>query len=311
MTPLLVLGGQGQVAREIGRVADRFGFAPTFAGRETVDLLTEDGLELLASTPPAAGSNAAAYTAVDKAEQEADAAFRLNRDIPRTWATACADAGVAFVHISTDYVFDGSKPTPYAEDDPIRPLGAYGESKAAGEAAVLAAGGDFAIVRTAWVYSAHGANFVRTMLRVAGQRDEVGVVDDQRGCPTWAGDVAEATLRLALRLRDSDRGARGVFHAAGEGEATWADFAEVIFAGSAARGGPAARVKRITTADYPTPARRPANSRLDSAKLERTLGWRPPPWRERLGPCLDQLLASAAAYPRRGRCMDGPGAASP
>lgn len=291
-TPLLVLGSAGQVACELRKIAGDFGFQPSFAGRARVDLLSADGLHLLDETAPNAVINAAAYTAVDRAEQEPEAAFRLNRDVPATWAQACAERGIPFVHISTDYVFDGSKPAPYVEDDPIQPLGVYGASKAEGEAGVEAAGGSYAIVRTAWVYSAFGANFVKTMLRLAGQRDEVGVVDDQRGCPTWAQDIAEATLRLARALRAGESAARGVFHAAGGGEGSWADFAEAIFADSAARGGPSARVRRITTAEFPTPAKRPANSRLDCARIEAALGWRPPSWRERLPLCLDEIAAA-------------------
>jgi dTDP-4-dehydrorhamnose reductase len=177
------------------------------------------------------------------------------------------------------------------ESDPLEPLGVYGESKAQGETAALAAGGDVAVVRTAWVYSGFGTNFVKTMLRLAADRDEVGVVGDQHGCPTWAQDVARATLLLSRRLLDGDTRARGVFHAAGDGEASWADFATAIFADSAERGGPDARVKAITTAQYPTPAQRPVNSRLDCAHLEAVLGWRPPPWRESLSLCLDELVA--------------------
>jgi dTDP-4-dehydrorhamnose reductase len=205
---------------------------------------------------------------------------------------------VAFVHISTDYVFDGSKTGPYIETDPRAPLGVYGASKAKGEEAIAAAGGDDAIVRTAWVYSAFGANFVKTMLRLASTRDELGVVGDQHGCPTWAQDVAKATLLLSQRLVEGDAAAKGLFHAAGAGDASWADFAQAIFTGSAARGGPTARVKPITTADYPTPARRPANSRLACDRLQGVLGWRPGPWRDSLSSCLDELLPDGAHLAR-------------
>jgi dTDP-4-dehydrorhamnose reductase len=188
-------------------------------------------------------------------------------------------------------VFDGSKDGPYVETDPRAPLGVYGASKAQGEEAIEAVGGESAIVRTAWVYSAFGANFVKTMLRLAATRDELGVVADQHGCPTSAQDVAKATLLLSRRLIEGDTGAKGLFHAAGDGDASWADFAKAIFAGSAARGGPSARVKPIATAEYPTPARRPANSRLNCARLQEALGWRPGPWREGLSGCLDELIA--------------------
>jgi dTDP-4-dehydrorhamnose reductase len=291
-TALLVFGANGQVAQEIGRIADSFGFSATLAGRDVVDLLTEDGSALLDELRPAAVINAAAYTAVDRAEDEPFAAFRLNGKIPGLLATACAARGIAFVHISTDYVFDGRKNGAYVETDPIEPLGVYGESKAQGEAAVLAVGGDVAVVRTAWVYSAFGSNFVKTMLRLAESRDEVSVVGDQLGCPTWAQDVARATLLLGRRLLEHDPQARGVFHAAGEGDASWADFAEAIFAGSAARGRPTARVRPITTAEYPTPARRPQNSRLNSDHLASVLGWRPAPWQDSLSLCLDEIVSA-------------------
>ena len=277
---LLVLGASGQVAGALARSAPAAGWRATCVGRSLLDLTAGDLRPLLEELRPALVVNAAAYTAVDRAESEPDAAFALNADLPARAAQACAAASTPFVHISTDYVFDGSKPSAYDEEDPLAPLGVYGATKAAGEAAVQAAGGAAAVVRTAWVVSAHGSNFVRTMLRLAADRDEVRVVADQRGCPTSADDVAEACLRIGDRLIGQDASAQGVFHAAGEGETSWAGFAEAIFAESAGRGGPTARVIPITTAEYPTPAARPRNSVLNCAKLERTLGWRPRPWRE-------------------------------
>ncbi len=296
--PLLVFGANGQVAQEIGRIASGLGFAATLVGRDRVDLLTQDGSAVLNELRPRAVINAAAYTAVDRAEQEPAAAYRLNGEVPGLLAKACKDRGLPFVHISTDYVFDGSKDGAYVETDPRAPLGVYGASKAKGEEAIAAVGGDTAIVRTAWVYSEFGANFVKTMLRLAATRDELGVVGDQHGCPTWAQDVAKATLLLSQRLMDGDPAAKGLFHAAGDGDASWADFATAIFAGSATRGGPAARVKAITTAEYPTPARRPANSRLACERLESVLGWRPGPWRESLSSCLDELLDDSSQLAR-------------
>ena len=293
MTPLLVFGARGQVAQEIAKIAHGLGFEPTLAGRERIDLSTGDSAEPIAtaigSLRPAAVVNAAAYTAVDRAEQEREQAMRLNAEAPGHIARACADHDIPLVHISTDYVFDGTRADAYREDDPRRPLGVYGDSKAQGEAAVEAAGGRAAIVRTAWVYSAFGSNFVKTMLRLAGEREEVGVVADQHGCPTWAEDVAHACLLLARRLVEHDPGAEGLFHAVGAGEATWAEFASAVFAESAARGGPSAQVRPITTADFPTPARRPANSRLSCARLEAAVGWRPPPWRVSLHACFEGL----------------------
>lgn len=254
-------------------------------GRDRLDLRDPVAAETeLERLRPAGVINAAAFTAVDKAESEPEEAFLLNRDGPAALARVCARIGAPLVHVSTDYLFDGTKTGPYAEDDPPAPLGVYGASKAAGEEAVQASGARAAILRTSWVYSATGANFVRTMLRLAAEgRKEVGVVADQIGRPTYAPDLAAACL-AAL-------GHEGIFHFAGAGEASWADFAEAIFAAAQARGLPHAAVRRISTADYPTPARRPANSVLSTAKIEAVLGLHPRPWREALELCMDRIEA--------------------
>jgi dTDP-4-dehydrorhamnose reductase len=290
---VLVFGQNGQVARELAKLGAPPGLELLFAGRERLDLGSgADPGDLISSEAPAAVINAAAYTAVDKAESEAEVAMRLNRDAPAAMAQACAAMGIPFVHFSTDYVFDGSKPEPYLEDDPIAPLGVYGASKAAGEAAVLAAGDRQAILRTSWVYSAFGANFVKTMLRLAQTRDEIGVVADQIGRPTWAEDCARGALRVAQAFLEGELDSPKVFHLSGAGDAVWADFAEAIFEQSAARGGPRPRVNRITTADYPTPARRPANSRLDCSRIEQALDLPMRPWRESLAACMRELEES-------------------
>lgn len=291
---ILVLGRDGQVARELAKLGAREGLDLEFAGRDRLDLLSGDPTALLDPSAPSAVINAAAYTAVDRAEAEPDLAWRLNRDGPAALAAGCAARAIPLVHFSTDYVFDGRKPAPYVETDARAPQGVYGASKAAGEDAVQAAGGIYAILRTAWVYSAFGANFVKTMLRLAETREEVAVVDDQRGNPSWAEDCARGALLSARRLIDRDAEAQGLFHLAGEGEATWADFAEAVFDESARRGGRRPRVRRITTAEYPTPVVRPANSRLDCGKLQRAFGWRPRPWREALSACFDELETTAA-----------------
>ena len=290
---ILVLGRNGQVARELAGLAPLPGFDLAFAGRERFDLATGDPAALVAEIAPAAVINAAAYTAVDRAESEPDAAFRLNRDIPGALALACAARAIPLVHFSTDYVFDGDKPEPYVEDDPIAPRSVYGRSKAEGEAALLAAGGLGAILRTSWVYSAYGANFVKTMLRLAETRDELGVVADQLGRPTWARDCAQGALTLVQALLEPSPPALEVFHLSGAGDATWADFAEAIFERSAERGGNKPVVKRIATADYPTPARRPANSRLDCGKIGRVLGVEARPWREGLAGCFEAMAAES------------------
>jgi dTDP-4-dehydrorhamnose reductase len=293
MSPVLVFGRNGQVAREIATLAPKTGRPYVFLGREKLDLdVVPDLGRVLDETGAKAVINAAAHTAVDRAESEPDAAFRLNRDAPAAMAVACAERGLPFIHLSTDYVFDGDKAEPYVETDPIRPQSVYGRSKAEGEALVSAAGGAHAILRTAWVFSAHGSNFVKTMLRLAETRDEIGVVDDQHGRPTWARDVARAAL-MALERLERDPAPLGVLHTAGTEDASWADFAALIFAEQRRRGGPFARVNRITTAEYPTPARRPRNSRLSCARAESLLGWRPTMLAVALKAVFDQMETSS------------------
>ena len=235
--------------------------------------------------------NAAAYTAVDKAEAEEDLALRVNGEGAGHVAEAAARIGVPLLHLSTDYVFDGALDRPYREDDQTGPISVYGRSKLIGEKRVAERCPDSVILRTAWVYSPFGANFVRTMLRLNEMRDEVGVVADQRGNPTSALDIADALLAVAMRMRaDASPLLRGVFHMTGSGEATWAEFAEAVFENAHARGRRLTRVKRITTANYPTPARRPANCRLDNAKLRRVYGLALPEWRASLAVCCARLL---------------------
>jgi dTDP-4-dehydrorhamnose reductase len=291
---ILVFGEQGQVARELADLPPRADLTFQFAGRARCDLTTEDPAALIRSSSAVGVINASAYTAVDKAESEPDLAFRLNRDAVGAMARACAEAGLPFVHFSTDYVFDGRKTAPYVETDPRGPLGLYGRSKAEGEDAVAAAGGACTVFRTAWVVSGHGANFIRTMKRLASERGEISVVDDQHGRPTWAADAARVAVMAIERHLAGDSSVQGVFHLAGADDATWADVAAAVFEDQQARHGKATRLKRITTAEYPTPAARPANSRLDTTKLQAALDWRPRPWRETVTACLDALEAGAA-----------------
>lgn len=288
--PLLVLGRSGQVARELARAGAPPGYRLEFAGRDRLDLLTVDPGPLIERLAPAAVINAAAYTAVDRAEAESEAAFRLNRDAVGEVARACAAAGAHLVHLSTDYVFDGTKAGAYVESDARAPLGVYGRSKAQGEDRVIGSDTRWTILRTSWVYGAYGANFVRTMLRLARERDEIGVVADQHGRPTWSHEVARAALAAVAAGRVGE----GLFHVAGEGDATWADLAEAVMAHAASRGLPSARINRIGTADFPTAARRPENSRLSSEKFARTFGWRPAPWRASVKTCLEELEAAPA-----------------
>lgn len=240
--------------------------------------------------------NAAAYTAVDRAESEPEVAMRVNGDGAGFVAEIAAELGAPLVHLSTDYVFDGALDRPYREDDPTNPVGAYGRSKLAGEGNIARVHANHAILRTAWVYSPFGTNFVKTILRLGATQGEVRVVSDQIGNPTSALDLADAILSICRRLlADPSPALRGVFHAAGGGEATWADFADAILAEAQAHGRPAVAVRRIGTADYPTAARRPANSRLDGGRLARAYGITLPDWRTSARECVARLLAPGAA----------------
>ena len=287
---IAVTGKAGQVVTSLIERGGGAGHEVIALGRPELDLAEPASVaRALGAAAPDAVVSAAAYTAVDKAESESGLAYAVNGDGAGAVAKAAKALGVPLVHISTDYVFDGTLDRPYVESDPTKPAGVYGASKLAGEQAVLAAHGDnSAVLRVAWVYSPFGANFVKTMLRLAGDRDEVSVVADQLGNPTSALDIADAILRIATNLvSDNNPALRGVFHMTARGEASWADFAEAIFAASAAKGGPSARVKRITTADYPTPAKRPANSRLDCSLIAKVHGLALPGWRQ----SLDSVIA--------------------
>ena len=235
--------------------------------------------------------NAAAYTQVDKAESEADLAMRINGDGAGNVAQAAVELGVPLLHLSTDYVFDGSLDRPYQEDDQTNPTSVYGRSKLAGEEQIRALHPRHVILRTAWVYSPYGANFVKTMLRLGADREEVSVVCDQLGNPTSALDIADALIEIAKRLsRDNSEALCGTFHMSGQGEASWADMAQAIFDTSQTQGRKPVKVRRITTKDYPTPAKRPANSRLDNAKLNNAYSITLPHWRSSLTQCVEQLL---------------------
>jgi dTDP-4-dehydrorhamnose reductase len=289
---ILQFGATGQLAREL--LARNHRHAITALSRDDVDLTDPKAVEhAVAGADTDLVINAAAYTAVDRAEGEEALAFAVNAIAPEAMTRACAARGLPFVHISTDYVFDGEKPTPWTEDDPVAPINAYGRSKAAGEAAIAAAGARALVLRTSWVFSPFGSNFVKTMLRAAETRADLRVVDDQHGRPTAAGDLADFILTVAPRLiAANDDDLFGLFHFAGDGPTTWRGFAEAIFTLS---DGPKPRVTPITTADYPTPAHRPRNSVLDCAKLTRVFGERPRPWRDGLAETLAQVHAETRA----------------
>ena len=289
---VIVTGKQGQVARSLFERASAQGIEVELVGRPELDLTDSRGIsEALAGRGADVVVNAAAYTAVDRAETEEDLATRVNGTGAGLVATAAREMGVPVIQISTDYVFDGALDRPYREEDAPAPINAYGRSKLAGERAVAAATPDHVILRTAWIYSPFGANFVKTMLRLGASRSEVGVVADQRGAPTSALDIADAVISVARRIAASPNraGLTGVFHMTGGGEATWADFAEAIFAETVR--GRLVAVRPLTTAEYPTPARRPANSRLDASRLRDVYGVELPPWRKSLKACVARLLA--------------------
>ena len=268
-------------------------------GRPELDIEDRESIDrVIAAVEPSAIVNTAAYTAVDQAEAEPERAFRANCDGAARLADAAARRGIPFIQISTDYVFDGSKGSPYREDDIPAPLNVYGASKFAGEAAVLKVCPRAVVVRTSWIYSPYGGNFVRTMLRLSGTQTIVNVVDDQHGTPPSAADLAAAVLTIVERLKsDTGRDAAGIYHLAGEGETSWHGFAAAIFASLAGRGRRVPKLHAITTAEYPTAARRPQNSCLNSSKAERIFGVRLPPWRPSLEECLDQLEMPKELHP--------------
>lgn len=280
--PILVLGRTGQLAQELSRVARAENLDAQFAGRPTFDIAAPGAAEeLIKRVQPRLVINAAAYTAVDEAESKPDLAFAINADGPKSVAETCVSEGVPLIHISTDYVFDGTAKQPYSETDETDPIGVYGQSKRAGEVAILKSGCDAIILRTAWVYSVHGKNFVKTMLRLAEARDQVSVVNDQIGSPTSAAHLAEAVLKLAQRLFEDHIDGEspwGIYHCAGSGRASWSDVARRVFEVSAAAGGPSAEVIDITSAEFPSPVTRPANSQLWGARLKAQFDIELPHW---------------------------------
>lgn len=293
MREILVTGAGGQLGTELRRAALPAGYAIHAVDVDTLDLTDTAAIAAkVAERPWAAVINGAAYTAVDKAESDQVTAWAVNALAPAAFAQGCAEAGIPIVQVSTDYVFAGDKDGAWEPGDPVAPLGVYGASKLGGELAVRTSGARHAIVRTAWVVSAHGNNFVKTMLRVGATRDELGVVDDQRGSPTSAADLAAALLTIAVRLIEDEGAPTGTFHFSNAGAVSWAGFATEIFAQSGARGGAVAAVRPIATADYPTPARRPANSLLSHDAIRAAYGIEPRPWQAALGDILDELIGA-------------------
>ena len=298
---VLVIGCRGQIGRELVEAQPCAGLSPIGLGHDDLDVTDRDAVRhVVERYRPTLIINAAAYTAVDRAELEPDAAFAVNADGPAHLAEAAAAAGVPLVHLSTDYVFDGAKPAAYSEDDAVRPLGVYGASKAAGERAIRERLDRHVILRTSWVFGIYGANFVKTMLRLGRERDRLDVVADQWGCPTGAADIAEAIFGIAHQLLITPRtNAWGTYHFAGRGSTNWCGFAQAIFERAEPLWGRRPEVTPIATADYPTPARRPATSILDCTRFERTFALPRRPWTERLDTVVRSLLAGNAPLVQR------------
>lgn len=287
---LLVTGGTGQVGTGIERI-NRGRFEIVAPGRAELDLADPKSVEAFVNSRNwAAIISSGAYTAVDKAESDEAAAFAINAEAPAVLAKSAAARAIPILHISTDYVFDGSKKGPYVEEDRVAPLGIYGASKEAGERAVRDAGGRHIILRTAWVVSPWGNNFVKTMLRLGSEREKLGVVADQIGCPTSAQDIAETIIKLAERLIADPASPIGTYHFVNGGEANWHQLASHVFTRAAESGRKIPQIDAIATSDYPTPAKRPANSRLSTERIQRDFEIAPRQWRAAVDDILAELL---------------------
>ena len=291
MTAILLFGANGQLGQELVACSGSSNARLVARSRAETDIADAAAVEeaFRAATPDIV-VNAAAYTKVDKAESERDEAFRVNQAGAAVLASACAASSIPLLHISTDYVFDGTKAGPYVETDQTAPLGVYGASKLAGEEEIRRRHKKHVILRTSWVYGRYGSNFLKTMLRLAAERSELRVVADQRGSPTSTADLAKAILELAPRLVGNDDAAWGTYHFTGEGETNWCQFADEILNQRAKRLGSRPKVTPITTAEYPTPARRPANSVLDNSRFRATFKLSARPWRLSVQETVDALL---------------------
>lgn len=283
---ILISGQHGQVSTELQDHLKTLGEV-IVPGRARFDLTDAQQLrQQVRQIRPDLIINAAAYTAVDQAEKEPPVAFAINAEAPGVLAEEAAALGIPLIHYSTDYVFDGSKSTPYTEDDTPNPLGVYGQSKLAGEQAITAVQGQHLILRTSWVYSNHGRNFLLTMQRLLQEKPELRVVADQIGAPTWAGTIAHSTRALIERWQAGEAGAWGTYHLTAQGETSWFGFAQAIGEALRAQGKACATLLPIPSSDYPTPATRPLNSRLDGQRLQREWGVSQPDWQTALRECL-------------------------
>ena len=292
MRQVLVTGGTGQIGLDLARLSWPDDVGVCFPRREELDLTSPARIaDYLKAHRFECVINTAAYTAVDAAEDDVATAFLVNAQGPAWLAEAAGKAGTPMIHVSTDYVFDGALDRPYREDDPTRPTSAYGASKLAGELAVRAANSRSVILRTAWVIGVHRANFLKTMLRLGAERRELSIVADQIGCPTGSADIASTLQHMALRIMADPQAPCGVYHFVNSGQASWYELAQAIFARAATFGIGSPDVRPITTAEYPTKARRPSNSRLDTSKIARDFGIQPRPWQDILENIVGELLA--------------------
>ncbi len=291
--PILVFGARGQVGRELTALAAARGLPVVGLARAEADITNEITVRAALDVHrPVAVVNAAAYTAVNRAEKEPEAATAANVTGPAILAAACASAGVPLIHLSTDYVFDGAKKSAYVESDKIAPLGVYGRTKAEGEAKVREAQPRHVILRTSWVYGVHGKNFLKTVLKLAAERDELRMVADQFGCPTATADIAEAILAVVRKLAEAK--VAGTYHFAGAGRTSWAGFAAEIVRRQAVFTGRSPKIVEIKTAEYPSATRRPLNSELDSSRFRAAFGYGASPWTYRVAEVVAALLAPAA-----------------
>jgi len=292
MTKIVVYGSNGQLGWELMRRFKRLGVSAKGMDLPHDDVTDKDGVQFaIRSETPQIIINASAYTAVDQAETERETAFKVNRDGPAYIAQACSHANIPLIHVSTDYVFDGTSHVPYKEDDLVAPMGVYGESKEKGECGVRKCLTEHIIIRTSWVYGVHGHNFVKTMVRLGKENPRIKVVDDQYGCPTYAGDLADAIISIVDLIQTKGRANWGTYHYCGEGVTTWYGFAEKIFE-LVEQYIPlkVTEVLPISTAEYPTPAKRPAYSALDCNKIKKHWNVVPKPWQKSLEAMIDDLF---------------------
>lgn len=290
---IIVTGNKGMLGLDLVPRLEKAGFQVMGVDIGELDITRlEDIQHCFESVKPHMAINCAAYTAVDQAESEPDSAFAVNRDGPANLARACKDMGVPLIHISTDYVFDGNGDTPYREDDPVNPIGVYGKSKWEGEEAVRACLIEHLIIRTAWLYGVYGKNFVKTMLKLSCEKEEFTVVSDQKGCPTWSGDLAYALVQMAKIVQENkDQVPWGTYHFCGQGSTSWHEFACAILEEASKRGeNSGSRILPIATCDYPTPAKRPMWSIMDCSKIRNAFDIHPLYWKDGLLKMLERLL---------------------